>query len=126
MAHSDNGEIYAMPYEKIATMTFLDDDSALQYLPGTHLRHFLEADGSPPPGGPPHPPESKGPEVRAAHAEGRFIAANPTAGSVVFREQHFPSLSALLLSQATIACVVLQGCRPCGTPWAPSTGCGAT
>ena len=45
MAHSDNGEIYAMPYEKIATMTFLDDDSALQYLPGTHLRHFLEADG---------------------------------------------------------------------------------
>ena len=46
MAHSDNGEIYAMPYEKIATMTFLDDDSALQYLPGTHLRHFLEPDGS--------------------------------------------------------------------------------
>jgi len=86
MAHSDNGEIYAMPYEKIATMTFLDDDSALQYLPGTHLRHFLQPDGSPPPGGPRRPPESKGPEVRAAHAEGRFIAANPSAGSVVFRE----------------------------------------
>ena len=85
--HSDGGTQYAMPWEKIATMIFLDDideqSGALEYLPTTHLRHFLRPDGSPP--SPSPPPQPRGPEVNAAHEAGEYHPISLRAGSVVFR-----------------------------------------
>lgn len=85
--HSDNGPDWSMPWEKIATMIFLDDigeeSGALEYLPTTHLQHFLSDDGVAPSSSP--PPQPRGPEVNAAHAEGLYQAISLPAGSVVFR-----------------------------------------
>lgn len=85
-AHSDNGTTFAMPWEKIATMTFLDDDGALEFLPGSHFRHFLNDDGTQPSVQGATPPGPKGTEVREAHAAGGFIPVRVSAGSVVFRK----------------------------------------
>jgi hypothetical protein len=84
--HSDNGTDFSMPWEKIATMIFLDDidveSGALEYVPKSHLQHFLAKNGvasvSP-------PPLPRGLEVNAAHAAGQFQPVSLSAGSVVFR-----------------------------------------
>ena len=85
--HSDNGTNFSMPWEKIATMIFLDDigedSGALEYVPKTHLQHFLSTEGVPPSDLP--PPQPRGPEVNAAHADGQFQPISLSAGSVVFR-----------------------------------------
>jgi hypothetical protein len=87
-AHSDGGSIYAVAYEKVATQIFLDDidegSGALEYLPGTHLRHFLRPDGSPPSSAPP-PARGVDGEIEAAHRAGSFVPVALSAGSVVFR-----------------------------------------
>lgn len=85
-AHSDNGPTFAMPWEKIATMTFLDDDEALEFLPGSHLRHFLNADGPRPLPPSVNPPDPRGAELQEARAAGRFVPVRVTPGSVVFRK----------------------------------------
>lgn len=85
--HSDNGADFSMPWEKIATMIFLDDigvdSGALEYIPGSHLQHFLSKQGVAPSDSP--PPQPRGPEVNAAHAAGQFQPISLSAGSVVFR-----------------------------------------
>ena len=84
--HSDGGTAYAMPWEKVATAIFLDDMDAsgnLEYCPGTHWKHFLRKDGTPP--SPAPPPQPRGPEVAEAHASGEFLPVRLNAGSVVFR-----------------------------------------
>ena len=85
--HSDNGTNFSMPWEKIATMIFLDDigvdSGALEYVPESHMQHFLSKDGVAPSVSP--PPQPRGPEVNAAHAAGQFQPVSLSAGSVVFR-----------------------------------------
>lgn len=85
--HSDNGIDFSMPWEKIASMIFLDDigedSGALEYAPRTHLQHFLSSEGVTPSNRP--PPAPRGPEVNAAHVNGHFLPISLSAGSVVFR-----------------------------------------
>ena len=85
--HSDNGTDFSMPWEKIATMIFLDDigvdSGALEYVPKSHIQHFLAKDGVAPVSSP--PPQPRGPEVNAAHAAGQFQPVSLSAGSVIFR-----------------------------------------
>ena len=84
--HTDQAQ-YAMPWEKICSMVFLDDideeSGALEYKPTTHLQHFLREDGTGPSLG--RPPGPRGAELDDAYAAGEFLPVTLSAGSVVFR-----------------------------------------
>ena len=84
-AHSDSShEVHAMAWEKVCSMIFLDDiderSGALEYKPTTHLRHFLNDDGTRPPSALP-----QAQDVSAAHEAGEFLPIALPAGGVVFR-----------------------------------------
>ena len=87
--HQDGGNAYAIPYEKMATMIFLDDigedSGALEYVPGSHLRQLLLPDGSEPLE--PPLPGGRCPEIDDAYARGDFKPVVLKAGSVVFRKE---------------------------------------
>ena len=79
--HQDGGTKPAIPYEKMATMWFLDDidegSGALEYCPGSHLKNFLGAED------PPLANRTKA--IDEAYARGDFVPVVLKAGSIVFR-----------------------------------------
>ena len=90
-AHSDAGPEHAPPFERIATMIFLDDignpDPSLEYVPRSHIPYFLDSDFRVPSKAVLPLPVGRDSydEIHAAHAEGRFIPVNVPAGGCVFR-----------------------------------------
>ena len=79
--HQDGGTKPAIPYEKMATMWFLDDidegSGALEYCPGSHLKNFQGAED------PPLANRTKA--IDEAYARGDFVPVVLKAGSIVFR-----------------------------------------
>ena len=80
--HQDGGTKPAIPYEKMATMWFLDDidegSGSLEYCPGSHLKNFLGAEEAP-------PLANRTKEIDEAYARGDFVPVVLKAGSIVFR-----------------------------------------
>ena len=85
--HQDGGNVRAIPYEKMATMVFLDDigedSGALEYVPGSHLRQLLPPESHPTK---PPLPGSRCAEIDKSYEAGDFRPIAAKAGSIIFRK----------------------------------------